>query len=76
MWLPGPYHQRASPRAFVFGAGIQQRHMETAQAGGKKNRNIRLREQRTQFEASCLSPVETVLAANENNARKRFHSTG
>lgn len=69
MWRPVLYHQRASPRAFDFGAGSQQRDRETAQAGGEKNRNIRLREQRTQFEASCLSPVETVLAANENNAR-------
>lgn len=76
MWLPGSYHRRANPRAFDFGAESQQRDMETAQAGGKKNRNIQLREQRTQFEASCLSPVETVLAANENNARKRVHSAG
>lgn len=49
--------------------------METAQAGGK-NRGLQFRAQRAQFGASCLNPVETVLAANEDNARKRLHSAG
>lgn len=50
--------------------------MEIAQAGGKKNMGLQLRAQRAQFGASCLSPVETVLAANEDNARKSIHSAG
>lgn len=53
-----------------MGAGSQKRDVEVAWAGGK-NRRLQLRAQRTQFGASCLSPVETVLAANEDNARKR-----
>lgn len=42
------------------------------QAGGERNRSLIFRAQSTQFGASRLSPVQAVLATNEDNAGKGF----